>query len=1014
MSIRFLTEEYQANYGRYVGEPTALQLARYFHLDERALQLVKKRRGDHNRLGFAVQLGTVRFLGTFLSNPLDVPASVISYLAIQLSITDTNCLSNYLSRIRTHWEHIEEIKYHYGYRDFNLQPEHWRLIRWLYERAWVSAESPSVLFDVTTAQLLENKILLPGVTTLAKLISSVRERVQQRLYIKLSKLPNQKQIKELKSLLIVTPPARQTLLEQWRTSPTRSSSFSLVKALNKLENIRALSIGKLDISKIPPIRLKYLAQTAFSVRVQAISRMSDAKQIATLVAFIYVLEATAIDDVLTILELLIKDLLSKSEREGKKERLRTIKDLDAAALQLSQVGKVILDENCDDSQVREHIWNLLTKEQLKEVIEKIENLARLPEDNYYQELVAKWRKLRIFLPTLLRVIEFASNRAGKPILEALNFLQSLESKRQYKMDDAPLKFIPKNWVSLIVKKDGSIDRKAYTFCVLEELVKGLSCRDLFVDKSERWSNPSAKLLQGQAWESARSHVCRALSLNANATPELEKLKQQLDEAYQRTAKNLPNNEAVKIEVVKGKETLTISNLDKLDEPESLIQLKEQVESLLPHVDLPEVLLEIQAKTGFMDEFTHVNESFARVKDLSTSICAVLMKNACNIGLTPLERRSIPALTRSRLNWVEQNYIRPETLIRANARLVDAQTDISLAQSWGGGEVASADGLRFIVPVRTLNAGANSKYFGQGRGITYYNFTSDQFTGFHGLVIPGTVRDSLFVLVGLLEQQTSLRPKELMTDTSGYSDVVFGLFWLLGYQFSPRLADVGEARFWKLAPDSDYGVLENLARARVKVALIEQNWDDILRVAGSLKLGTVDAHEVMRTLQKGKKSSTLGKAIGELGRISKTLYLLNYVDDEDYRRRILTQLNRGEGRHSLARAVFYGRRGEVRQRYREGQEEQLGALGLVVNAIVLWNTYYMDAILNHLRNQQMAGATRAVGILTEDLQRLSPLAYSHINMLGRYRFHLEEDLLNGGMRPLRNNSELAELDKGENW
>lgn len=193
---------------------------------------------------------------------------------------------------------------------------------------------------------------------------------------------------------------------------------------------------------------------------------------------------------------------------------------------------------------------------------------------------------------------------------------------------------------------------------------------------------------------------------------------------------------------------------------------------------------------------------------------------------------------------------------ANARLVDAQSSIPIARNWGGGEVASADGLRFVVPMRTVNAGANSKYFGQGRGITYYNFTSDQFTGFHGLVIAGTLRDSLFVLVGLLEQQTSLRPKELMTDTSGYSDVVFGLFWLLGYQFSPRLADAGEARFWKLNSDSDYGVLERLARQRVKAELIEQNWDDLLRIAGSLKLGTVSASEIMRTLQKGKKPSTL--------------------------------------------------------------------------------------------------------------------------------------------------------------
>jgi TnpA family transposase len=137
--------------------------------------------------------------------------------------------------------------------------------------------------------------------------------------------------------------------------------------------------------------------------------------------------------------------------------------------------------------------------------------------------------------------------------------------------------------------------------------------------------------------------------------------------------------------------------------------------------------------------------------------------------------------------------------------------------------------------------------------------------------------------------------------------------------------------------------------------------------------TVSATEIVRALQKGKKLSTLGKAIAQLGRVAKTLYLLNYVDDEAYRRRILTQLNRGESRHSLSRAVFYGRRGEVRQPYREGQEEQLGALGLVVNAIVLWNTYYMDAALNYLRSEQMV-------INTEDISRLSPLAYQHINIL----------------------------------
>lgn len=368
---------------------------------------------------------------------------------------------------------------------------------------------------------------------------------------------------------------------------------------------------------------------------------------------------------------------------------------------------------------------------------------------------------------------------------------------------------------------------------------------------------------------------------------------------------------MRLELQQAKKAIVLSQLDKLEESITLGKLRHQVAALLPRVDLPEVLLEIQARTKFMDEFTHTHEGKARITDFSITMSAVLIASACNIGFSPLIRKDIPALTLDRLKWVQQNYIRPETLTAANARLVAAQSSIALAQAWGGGEVASADGVRFVVPVRTLNAGPNRKYFGSGRGTTYYNFTSDQFTGFHGLVVPGTLRDSLVLLVGLLEQRTSLQPKEIMTDTAGYSDVIFGLFWLLGYQFSPRLADIGKARFWRLDGEANYGILDKLSRQRVNTQLIEENWDDMLRVAGSLKIGTVSALEIMRALQRGSKPSTLAKAIRELGRIAKTLYLLNYVDDEAYRRRILTQLNRGEGRHRLAKAIFYGHKGEVR-------------------------------------------------------------------------------------------------------
>jgi TnpA family transposase len=239
-------------------------------------------------------------------------------------------------------------------------------------------------------------------------------------------------------------------------------------------------------------------------------------------------------------------------------------------------------------------------------------------------------------------------------------------------------------------------------------------------------------------------------------------------------------------------------------------------------------------------------STARAADLSTSLCAVLLAEACNTGLEPLVHNDIPALRRDRLSWVNQNYIRDETLIAANANLVSAQNQIPLAHAWGGGEVASADGIRFVVPIRTVQAGPNPKYFGVGSGVTYYDLTSNQFTGLNGIAVPGTLRDSLVLLAVVLEQQTELQPTQIMTDTGAYSDVVFGLFRLLGYRFSPRLADIGGTRFWRIDPKADYGQLNWIARQRVNLQLIAAHWDDLLRLAGSLKLGRVPATGIMRT------------------------------------------------------------------------------------------------------------------------------------------------------------------------
>ncbi|OIV18203.1 hypothetical protein APP90_23795 [Salmonella enterica subsp. enterica serovar Sandiego] len=176
----------------------------------------------------------------------------------------------------------------------------------------------------------------------------------------------------------------------------------------------------------------------------------------------------------------------------------------------------------------------------------------------------------------------------------------------------------------------------------------------------------------------------------------------------------------------------------------------------------------------------------------------------------------------------------------------------------------------------------------------------------------------------------------------------------------------------------------------KIAL---QWDEMIRAAGSLELGKIQASVLVRSLLKSERPSGPPQAIIEVGRINKTLYLLNYIDDEDYHRRILIQLNRGESRHAVARAICHGQKGEIRKRYTDGQEDQQGALGLVTNAVVLWNILYMQAALDHLRAQ---GET----LNDEDIARLSPLCYGHINMLGHYSFTPTELVTKGHLRSLK--------------
>ncbi|MEU0634015.1 Tn3 family transposase, partial [Streptomyces sp. NPDC005989] len=261
----------------------------------------------------------------------------------------------------------------------------------------------------------------------------------------------------------------------------------------------------------------------------------------------------------------------------------------------------------------------------------------------------------------------------------------------------------------------------------------------------------------------------------------------------------------------------------------------------------------------------------------------------------------------------------------------------------------------------------------------------------GKVVAGTPRDSLYVLDALYDRNGGKRPEMIVTDTASYSDIVFGLLTLAGFTYAPQLADLPDQKMWRIDRAADYGAFQDAARGRVDLARTERHWEDILRIIGSIHIGAVRAYHVIRMLSRDGRPTPLGDAIAHYGRIAKTLHILRLADEPGYRRQIKSQASLQEGRHSLARKIFHGRSGQLYQRYQDGMEDQIGALGLVLNALVLFNTRYMDAAVNQLRAD-------GFDVRDEDVARLSPFVRHHINMLGRYSFQLPE--LPGGLRPLR--------------
>lgn len=426
-------------------------------------------------------------------------------------------------------------------------------------------------------------------------------------------------------------------------------------------------------------------------------------------------------------------------------------------------------------------------------------------------------------------------------------------------------------------------------------------------------------------------------------------------------------------------------------PDTAQALIDQTAMLLPHVKITEMLMEVDEWTDFTRHFTHL-KSGDTAKDKMLLLTTILA-DGINLGLTKMAE-SCPGTTYAKLSWLQAWHIRDETYSTALAELVNAQFRQPFAENWGDGTTSSSDGQNFRAGGRAESTGHVNPKYGSEPGRTFYTHISDQYAPFSAKVVNVGVRDSTYVLDGLLYHESDLRIEEHYTDTAGFTDHVFGLMHLLGFRFAPRIRDLGDTKLFIPKGEASYDALKAMISSdRLNIKAIRAHWDEILRLATSIKQGTVTASLMLRKLGSYPRQNGLAVALRELGRIERTLFILDWLQSVELRRRVHAGLNKGEARNALARAVFFNRLGEIRDRGFEQQRYRASGLNLLTAAIVLWNTVYLERAANALRGHSQ-------GIDDALLQYLSPLGWEHINLTGDYLWRSSAKVGTGKFRPLR--------------
>lgn len=955
-------------------------IAKLYTFSPGDIEIINKHRRNYNRLGFAVQLALLRNPGWSLSNTSNIPESVLNYIADQIQVAP-NEFELYAQRENTRLEHLQEIREIYGFKNYKEEtnlPLTQTLISYAMEN-----DNVINLMKLAINEIKNQKIILPGITTIEKVVSIAISEADERLIDTISNSITIEQKYKL-DLLITTQDDSKTKLGWLKESTGHSSPKAFAEVIKRLEMIRNLHL-ELNIGGLHPNRLRQLCRLGSKYEPFLLRRFEEKKRYSILVLYLYELSQTLTDKAIEIHDRQINILLSKGRKQQEELQKKNGKSLNEKVIHYVDIGAALIkarDEHLDPFKTLETVmpWSKLV-----ESIEEAKKLARPASYDYIDLLENRYNQLRKYTPILVKSLKFnSSNTASNSLIKALNVLKDMNANGKRTVpEDAPTDFMSNRWNKCLYEKDGSINRHYYEIATLTELKNRIRSGDVAVEGSKNFKDFDEYLISRNEWNIAKKNGTK-LAVNLDVREYLHERMESLNDRLKCFSKNFDKLDGVNIENSK----IHIDKLEK-DTPIEAIKLSQRLYKMLPRVKLPDLLLEVSKWTSFDKNFVHASTGYAANGNEKTVLMAALMAMGTNIGLSKMSD-STPGISYKQMANSAQWRLYDDAMKKAQSTLVNYHHKLFLSVFWGDGSTSSSDGMRVQVGVSSLHADANPHY-GTGKGATMYRFVSDQFSTFYTKVINTNARDAVHVIDGLLYHETDLNIEEHYTDTAGYTDQVFGLSHLLGFKFAPRIRDISELKLYCIEKASSYTKIEKILNGRINTKIIQENFDDVLRLTHSIREGKVTGSLIMGKLGSYARQNALATTLREMGRIEKTIFLLDYITNESLRRRIQRGLNKGEAMNALARAIFFGKRGEFRERELQDQLQRASALNILINAISIWNTMYLQKAINHLKQKET--------IYESLLKHISPLGWEHINLLGEYNFDIKNIPEYDELRPL---------------